>query len=129
MADEGDEFQDFDIEKDLPKFLISVLDNAEAIFQGMLDQEIAEAHAEVVDQSVKLIRSLKDLDGIQTRDIESLDSLATAFADVLTSLRHYIAMMPVTPTTVAENFVPSPHAKKESPLLLSFLCNGVCWYP
>ena len=115
MADEGDEFEDFDIEKDLPKFLISVLDNAEAIFQGMLDQEIAEAHAEVADQSVKLIRSLKDLDGIQTRDIESLDSLATAFADVLTSLRHYIAMMPVTPTTVAENFVPSPRAKKESP--------------
>ena len=41
MADEGDEFEDFDIEKDLPKFLISVLDNAEAIFHGMLDREIA----------------------------------------------------------------------------------------
>lgn len=55
MADEGDEFEDFDVEKDLPKFLISVLDNAEAIFHRMLDREIAEAHAEVVYQSVKLI--------------------------------------------------------------------------
>ena len=59
MADEGDEFVDFDIEKDLPKFLISVLDNAEVIFHGMLDREIAEEIAEVVDQSVKLIRSLE----------------------------------------------------------------------
>ena len=77
--------------------------------------EKLQVHAEVVDQSVKLIRSLKDWDDILNRDKESLDSLATAFADVLTSLRHYIAMMPVTPTTVDENFVPSPRTKKESP--------------
>lgn len=111
MADEGDEFVEIDIEKDLPKFLISVLDNAEAIFHGMLDREIAEAHAQVVDQSVKLVRSLEGWGDILNRDKESLDSIATAFTDVLTSLGHYVVMMPVTPTTVDENFVP-PRAKK-----------------
>lgn len=63
----------------------------------------------------KLIKSLKDWDNIETRDKERLDSLVTAFADVLTSLRHYIAMMPVTPVAVAETFVPLPHAQNESP--------------
>ena len=33
----------------------------------------------------------------------NLDSLAAAFADVLSSLNHHIAVKPVTPETVAEN--------------------------
>ena len=103
MADEEGELGDFDVEKDLPTFLILVLDSAEAIFQGTFDQGAAEAHAEVIDQSIRLIRSIKDCCDIETGDKVTLEALATAFADVLTSLRHHIAISPVTPTTVAES--------------------------
>ena len=51
--------EDFDVENDLPKFLDSVLDKVEYIFQSInVHQEAVESHAEVIDQSVRLIRSM-----------------------------------------------------------------------
>ena len=48
MADEGGELEDFDVEKDLPTFLVSVLDSTDAIFEGTFTQGVPEAHAEVI---------------------------------------------------------------------------------
>ena len=96
--------EDFDVENDLPKFLDSVLDKVEYIFQSInVHQEAAESHAEVIDQSVRLIRSISDCPDIETGDIVKLDSLATAFADVLALLHHQNAIRP--PTTVPENHI------------------------
>jgi hypothetical protein len=57
MADE----EVFNVENDLPMFLESVLDNVESIFQSDVDLEVAESHAEVIDQSIRLIRSISSL--------------------------------------------------------------------
>jgi hypothetical protein len=51
MADE----EVFNVENDLPMFLESVLDNIESIFQSDVDLEVDESHAEVIDQSIRLI--------------------------------------------------------------------------
>ena len=50
--------EDFDLEKDLPRFLAEVLDKFEYLFQGNFDVEAAEAHDEVLDQTISLVRSL-----------------------------------------------------------------------
>ena len=47
----------------------------------------AEVHAEVINQSVRMRRLLRDCHDIGTSDKEKLDSLAAAFADVLLSLK------------------------------------------
>lgn len=52
--------EDFDLEVDLPKFLEKLLDDTEKLFQSHFDLEAAEAHVEVVDQTIGLIRSLTD---------------------------------------------------------------------
>lgn len=43
MADEEGELEYFDVEKDLPKFLMSVIDKAENIFQDTFVQDVAES--------------------------------------------------------------------------------------
>ena len=48
-------------------------------------------------------------------DKEELDSLAEAFAHVLSPLNHHIAVKPVTLETVAENCFASGKAEKETP--------------
>ena len=99
MADE----EGFDIGRDLPVFLASVLDKTEYICQNDEGEGAAEAHAEVIDQSIRMLRSIRDCRDIGTSDKEELDSLAEAFAHLLSSLNHHIAIKPVTPETVAEN--------------------------
>ena len=114
MADEEGELEYFDVEKDLPKFLMSALDKAENIFQGTFVHDVAESHAEVIDQCICLMTSLRE-DCDEVGDKEKLDSLATAFADVLKLLRHHIAIRSVSPTTVAENSFSLGKEKKETP--------------
>ena len=63
--------EDFDLEKDLPRFLAEVLDKFEYLLQGNFDVEAAEAHAEVLDQTISLVRSLKDSCRLDTRDKEN----------------------------------------------------------
>jgi hypothetical protein len=102
MAD-GELFENevFDVEKDLPDFLITVLDKVEYICHSTFDQEAAEAHAVVIDKSIALIRSIEDCCDVDSQDKVYLDSVSTAFANVLSSLSHHIAICRLTPTTVA----------------------------
>ena len=75
----------------------------------------AEAHAEVIDQSIRMLRSIRDCRGIGISDKEELDSLAAAFADVLSSLNHHIAIKSVTPETADENCFAPGKEEKETP--------------
>ena len=111
MADEDG----FDIGRDLPVFLASVLDKTECICQSDEVEEAAEANAEVIDQSIRMLRSIRDCRDIGTSDKEELDSLAEAFAHLLSSLNHHIATKPVTPENVAENCFASGKEGKETP--------------
>ena len=52
MADE--------VGRDLPSFLTSVLDKTECICQNDVGKGTAEAHAEVIDQSIRMLRSIRD---------------------------------------------------------------------
>ena len=102
--------EDFDLEKDLPRFLAEVLDKFEYLFQGNFDVEGVEAHAVVLDQTISLVRSLKDCCSLDTRDKENLYSLAEAFGDVLCILRRSI----ITPSTVATDSVTMESGKSGS---------------
>ena len=75
----------------------------------------AKAHAEVIDQSIRMLRSIRDCRGIGISDKEELDSLAAAFADVLSSLNHHIAIKSVTPETADENCFAPGKEEKETP--------------
>ena len=63
MADE----ESFDIRRDLPVFLASVLNKTEYICQNDEVEGAAEAHAEVIDQSIRMLRSIRDCRDIGTR--------------------------------------------------------------
>ena len=102
--------EDFDLEKDLPRFLAEVLDKFEYLFQGNFDVEGVEAHAVVLDQTISLVRSLKDCCSLDTRDKENLYSIAEAFGDVLCILRRSI----ITPSTVATDSVTMESGKSGS---------------
>ena len=123
MADK----EGFDVGRDLPAFLASVSDRTEHIFQNDVGEGAAEVHAEVVNQSVRMRRLLRDCHDIGTSDKEKLDSLAAAFADVLLSLNHHITVKSVIPETVDENGF-SPLRRKRKLLedhILIFLLR--CW--
>ena len=113
--EEGFNSEGFDVVRDLPAFLASVLDKTEYICQNDVDEGTAEAHAEVIDQSIRLLRSIRDCYDIGTSEKEELDSLAAAFADVLSSLIHHLTIKPLTPTTVAENCFAPGKEEKETP--------------
>ena len=123
MADE----EGFDIGRDLPVFLASVLDKTEYIGQNDEGQGAAEAHAEVIDQSIRMFRSIRDCRDIGTSDKEELDSLAEAFAHLLSSLNHHIAIKSVTPELLLK--IVLPQEKRKMKLLedhvLTFLLR--CW--
>ena len=51
MASEGE----LDLEVEFPKFLADVSDKTEIIFENF-DLQVAEAHAEVLDQTISLLR-------------------------------------------------------------------------
>ena len=66
MADK----EGFDVGRDLPAFLASVSDRTEHIFQNDMGEGAAEVHAEVVNQSVRMRRLLRDCHDIGTSDRE-----------------------------------------------------------
>ena len=51
MAGEGE----LDLEVEFPKFLADILDKTEIIFENF-DSEVSEVHAEVLDQTISLLR-------------------------------------------------------------------------
>ena len=97
----------FDVESDLPRFLDSVLQRTDQISQTKVDEGIVEQHIVVVDQTVRLLRILRDSgSNINTHDKETLDNLSSAFSDVLSVLQQCLAREVVSPTTVAKNVCP-----------------------
>ena len=111
--EEGFNSEAFDVTRDLPVFLASVLDKAEYICENDVDEGTAEAHDEVIDQSIRLLRSISDCYDIGTNEKEELDSLAATFTDVLSSLNLHVAIKPPTPATVAGNcFAPGKEGKE-----------------
>ena len=99
--------QGFDVESDLPRFLDSVLQRTDQISQTIVDEEIVEQHIVVVDETVRLLRILRDSSSnINASDKETLDNLSSAFSDVLSALQQCSARAAVSPTTVAKNVCP-----------------------
>ena len=88
-----------DVEIQLTTFLEDVLDKTESVLKHNFDLEAAETQAEVIDQTVRLIRSLNESCCDNERDKKTLESLAATFENVLVPLRRRI----ITPTTVAVN--------------------------
>lgn len=48
--------EDFDVGRDLPAFLGSVLDKAEHICQNDVGEGAGDAHAEVINQGIRMLR-------------------------------------------------------------------------
>ena len=94
MAAEWEE--EFDIEVEFPKFLGEVVDRTETIFENF-DTEAAEKQAEVLDQTISLLRSMKRCCKLDTRDKEKLDFIAGALVDVL----NVLCRRTISPYTVA----------------------------
>ena len=101
-AYEDDTRLHFDGESDFPRFLDSVLQRTDQIFQTKVDEEIVKQHIVVVDQTVRLRRILRDSSSnINACDKETLDYLSSAFSDVLSALQQCLARAAVSPTTIA----------------------------
>ena len=88
MAAMAGDVEDFDVEIDLPRFLNSVLEKAVYICQRNVERRIVEQHIVVVDQTVSLLRSLRDSRSIiDTADKEMLSDLSSAFNDVFCAMQ------------------------------------------
>ena len=63
-----------------------------------------EQHIVVVDQTVSLLRTLRDSSSnINAYDKETLDNFSSAFSDVLSALQQCLATASLSPTSVAKN--------------------------
>ena len=98
MAAEWEE--EFHVEVEFPKFLGEVVDRTETIFENF-DTEAAETQAEVLDQTISLLRSMKECCNLDPRDKENLDSIDGALVDVLSVL----CRRTITPSSVAADSV------------------------
>ena len=73
---------EFDVEKDLPEFLSSVLDRTEeCIHNSETDISDLQAQSVVLDRTISLLRSMIALTDIEQVRIE-WESLAVGFAEV-----------------------------------------------
>ena len=92
---------DFDVESDMPRFLSSILQRTDQISQSKVDNEIVEQHIVVVDQTLSVLRTLRDSSSnINAYDKETLDNLSSAFSDVLSALQQCLAIASLSPTSV-----------------------------
>ena len=65
-----------DVESDLPRFLDSVLQRTDQISQTKVDEEIVEQHIVVVDQTVSLLRILRESSSnVNAYDKQTLDNV------------------------------------------------------
>ena len=95
---------EFDVESALPRFLSSILQRTDQISQSKIDNEIVEQHIVVVNQTVSLVRMLRDnSSNINAYDKETLDNLSSAFSDVLSALQQCLAIASLSPTSEAKN--------------------------
>ena len=106
MADE--------VGRDLPSFLTSVLDKTGYICQNDVGEGTAEAHAEVIDQSIRMPRSI--LLEIHCRDIRTSEVRSWINLQPLlrTSYHLFKSSQPLSPETAAKNncFAPGNEEKK-----------------
>ena len=94
----------FDVESDLSRFLSSVLQRTDQISQSKVDDKIVKQHIVVVDQTVCLLRMLRESSSnINAYDKETLNNLSSAFSDVLSALQQCLATASLSPTAVAKN--------------------------
>ena len=95
---------DFDVESDLSRFLSSVLQRTDQISQSKVDDKIVKQHIVVVDQTVCLLRMLRDSrSNINAYDKETLNNLSSVFSDVLSALQQCLDTASLSPTAVAKN--------------------------
>ena len=107
MAAMAADVDDFDVETDLPIFLNSVLEKTEDLCQPNVERRIVEQHLVVVNQTVSLLRSLRDSRSIiDTPDKEILGGLSSAFNDVFCAMQQCLASVSLSPTTAAQNICP-----------------------
>ena len=90
---------EFDVEKDLPEFLSSVLDRTEECMHNS-ETDINDLQA----QSVFLDRTISLLSSIALTDIEQdrieWESLAVAFAEVLQAMENHLKTLAVRPSSI-----------------------------
>ena len=95
---------DFDVESDLSRFLSSVLQRTDEISQSKVDDKIVKQHIVVVDQTVCLLRMLRDSSSnINAYIKETLNNLSSVFSDVLSALQQCLDTASLSPTAVAKN--------------------------
>ena len=93
---------EFDVEKDLPEFLSSVLDRTEqCIHNSETDISDVQAQSVVLDRTVSLLSSIALTDIEQDR-IE-WESLATAFAEVLRAIENHLKTLAVKPSSISRH--------------------------
>lgn len=90
---------EFDVEKDLPEFLSSVLDRAEeCISRNETDIKDLQVQFVVIDRTVSLLSSIAF--NIEQDRIE-WESLATAFSEVLRAMENHIKTVAVKPSSIS----------------------------
>ena len=118
----------FDVESDMPRYLSLVLQRTDQISQSKVNDEIVEQHIVIVDQMVHLLHRLQDSSSnINVYDKETLDSLSSAFSDVLSALQQCLVIASLFPTTVAKvvSLVNIPAEFLEDLLGLGFTCTRI----
>jgi hypothetical protein len=95
------EQETFDLERDVPNFLSSLLERTKDIYQRAFDREIAKTHAVALEKNISLVRTICDCFSLDPNDRHELDLLSKSLTNVLSSWMNYIDMGPIIPTTVA----------------------------
>ena len=91
---------EFDVEKDLTEFLLSVLDRTkECIHNSEMDINDLQAQSVVLDQTISLLSSIALTDIEQDR-IE-WESLAVAFVEVLRAIENHLKTLAVRPSSIS----------------------------
>lgn len=92
---------EFDAEKDLPKFLSSVLDRTEEyISSNETNIKDLQVQFVVLDRTVSLLRSIAfDIE----QDRMEWESLATAFLEVLRAIENHIKTLAVEPSLISRS--------------------------
>ena len=89
---------EFDVEKDLPEFLSSVLDRTEQCIHNC-ETDISDVQA----QSVVLDRTVSLLSSIALTDIEQdrIEWESLAFAEVLRAIENHLKTLAVKPSSIS----------------------------
>ena len=98
----------------------SVLDKTEYIWRNDVGEGTAKAHAEAIDQSIRMLRSIRDSLSWYSVILEQVrwgaGSTCSRFCwRVIIFLNHHIAIKPINPETAAKHCFASGNEEKETP--------------